>query len=93
MYDIGDTVRITGTFTVAGVATDPTTIKAKVRLPSGAVTTYTYPTDAALVKDSTGVYHLDIPITTAGLYAYRWEGTGAAKAAEEATFDVEASRF
>lgn len=92
-YDKGDLVRVTAAFTnAAGTATDPTTVVCKVRSPSG-ITTYTYGTDAELVKDSTGNYHLDINITADGQWWYRWEGTGAVQQAGEGSFTVARSAF
>lgn len=93
-YDKGDLVRVTGTFTNASdAATDPTTVTCKVKTPAGVTTTYLYGTDAALVKDSTGVYHLDITASTSGQWWYRWEGTGAVEQADEDTFIIEPSAF
>jgi hypothetical protein len=89
---VGDLVRITGTFSVAGVATDPTTVTLKVRTPSGAVSTYTY-AGGGVTKDATGVYRRDVSATEPGRWLYRWEGTGTAEAAEEGSFDVEMSAF
>jgi len=93
VYDQGDLIRLSAAFTVDGVAANPTIIRCKVRTPGGVVTTSVYGTDAALVRDSTGVYHLDLSVTTSGTYTYRWEGTGAAQAAEETTLLVRRSAF
>mgnify|MGYP003337657747 CR=1 FL=1 len=41
-YDRGDLVRLTATFTVSGVATDPSGVVLYVRQPSGTLTTLTY---------------------------------------------------
>lgn len=91
-YDKGDLVRLTATFTnSAGVATDPTAVTCQVKSPS-ATTTYTY-NPGTVVKDSTGVYHLDVSASAAGQWWYRWEGTGAVEQADEGTFVVEASAF
>lgn len=88
-YDIGDLVRLTGTFTdLAGVATDPTGITCSIRLPSGTVTTLTYGVDASLYRTSTGVYYTDFAPTMEGLHYYRFAGTGAVTAAEETTFYI-----
>lgn len=92
-YDIGDAIRLSATFTVGGVATDPTTLTLRIKAPGGTETTYTYGTDAALVKDSVGVYHLDYLPPVAGGYTYRWAGTGAAQAASETPFSVRLSAF
>ncbi len=91
-YDIGDQVRCSCTFTIGVVNTDPTTITARVKKPDGTVTVSVYGTDVALVKDSVGNYHIDVDATASGTWRYRFEGTGAAKAAEEGTFIVERSR-
>jgi hypothetical protein len=89
-YDIGDQVRVTGTFTVSGVATDPTAVTLVVNA-AGTSTTYTYGVGQTIVKDGVGVYHADLAINTAGVWAFRWAGTGAATAAEEDKFVVIAS--
>lgn len=91
VHESGTLVRATGTFKVDGVVTDPTTVTAIISEPDGTETTYVYGTDAELVKDSTGVYHVDISAMTAGRWVYRFEGTGAAQAAGERVFLVEES--
>jgi hypothetical protein len=45
----------------------------------------------ALVKDSTGHYHIDVSASMSGTWRYRWESTGAGQAAEEGAFVVESS--
>jgi hypothetical protein len=90
-YEVGALVRATATFQVGSTATDPSTITAIVRPPSGSSATYVYGTDAELVKDSTGVYHVDIDVNAAGRWVYRFAGSGAAQAAGEEIFIVEDS--
>ncbi len=93
LYTIGQLVRVTGTFTnVAGAAADPTTIKFKYLTPA-AKTSLVYGTDGALVKDSTGVYHVDLTLDKEGKWRYRFEGTGALIAAGEGEFQVANSPF
>lgn len=87
-YDIGDLVQVTATFkNAAGAPTDPTTVACEVRDPAGNTTTP--PTS----KASTGVYTANVDLTAAkaGVWWYRFVGTGACQAAEEASFYVEAS--
>lgn len=84
-YDTGTLVRLTATFTVNGVDTDPTTVTGSVRAPDGTSTPLT------VAKDSVGVYHADFTASVAGLHWYRFAGTGTVVAAEEKTFYVEAS--
>lgn len=91
-YDIGDQVRVTVTFSVGGINTDPTTITLKVKDPSHNVDTYTYAL-GQLVKSATGIYYKDISIDEAGIWHYRFEGTGAVISADEDYFQVDYSAF
>jgi hypothetical protein len=89
-YDTGDIVILDVTFQARDsggvlVPTDPTTVVCSVKAPNGTVTT------PAPVKDTTGVYHVDVDVTLSGTYHYRWEGTGAAQGAEEGRFYVRPS--
>lgn len=88
IYINGQEVRVSVAFTVNDVATDPTTVKAKIKDPSGNVSTYVYGTDAALVKDSTGNYHVDVVTDENKHWHYRFEGTGSCTAVEEGSFRV-----
>lgn len=92
-YDIGDLVRCTGTFASSGSNVNPTAVMFKVKTPAGVVTTYTYGTDAALVRDSTGVYHVDVSAAEAGEYVYRFWSTGTGQAAAEGKFVIRATLF
>ena len=76
IYDIGDLVRFTGTFTVSGIATDPTTVTLKVKDPSGNIATYTYAL-SEVTKSATGIYYKDVTIDEAGMWIVEWLGTGA----------------
>lgn len=92
VYQKGDLARITGNFkNAAGADADPTTVTFKYTNPAGTITTLIYLTDAALVKDSTGNYHVDVSINAAGMWYYRWQGTGAVETAQEGEFCVEPS--
>lgn len=94
-YIPGNLVRLSATFTDNSTSTpvDPTNVYLRVRAPGGTVTTYTYGVDAALVKDSTGNYHLDLDAATRGEWTYRWYSTGTGQAAGEASFTIRASIF
>jgi len=87
-YKMGQKVRVTCEFKVSDVLTDPTTVKCKIMDPSRNVTTYVYGTDAELVKDSTGLYHVDIVTDEVQEWNFRFEGTGSCVAVEESTFGV-----
>ncbi len=93
-YDIGDEVRVSAAFqSLANVLTDPTTVTVKVKDPANAITSYVYGTDEELVKDSTGMYHLDVTPDQSGTWYYRFASTGTVTAAEEKSFLVRESNF
>ena len=88
-YDLGDVVRITGTWTDSGgTATDPGTVSFQYTDPNGTATTYTYPTDAEVVKSDTGIYYTDISADNEGVYIWRWISTGDGQAADSGQFWV-----
>lgn len=87
-YDKGDLVRISGTFKVGDVPTNPSTVTLKIKKPDNTVLTYVYGTDALLIQESTGNYYFDLSLTAYGLWYYRWIGTGMVEAEEEAAFVV-----
>lgn len=95
-YDQGDLVRLTAAFTGSnGSAVDPGGLTFYIVGPN-TTATYIYGTDAELVKDSTGNYHVDFSVpttgsTAAGVYTYRFEATGDNQAATEEKFVVENS--
>jgi len=83
-YDIGDVARVSAAFTdVNDAAADPSTVSLAFKDPSENVTTYIYGTDAEVVKDSTGNYHVDIALDEAGTWHYRWVSTGTGATAQE----------
>lgn len=91
-YKQGQLVRVTGVFeTSAGVATDPTTVKVTVVRPDGQRQTYTYVTDAQVIKASTGNYYIDLTASVPGTWVYWWHSEGTGVAADEKTFVVDAA--
>src|SRR5687768_7463363 len=75
--------------------TDPTTLTLHVRTPDGTYTSSVYLAGGqtyTIVKDSTGDYHADIPITMAGVWWYEWVSTGPGAGAEERAFRVPEQR-
>jgi len=88
-YDLGDLIRVTGTFTdSASAAQDPTAVKLSFKDPSGNVTTYVYVTDAQLVKSATGIYYVDIDLDEVGTWWYRFWSTGTGQASGETRLEV-----
>lgn len=93
-YDEGQLVRLTGTFTtLAGALHDPTVVKVRWLTPAGAITIKIYGVDGEVVRDSLGVYHLDVDASSQGTWKFRWEATGTGQAAKESEFFVRASAF
>ena len=88
VYYPGTLVRLTGTFTVDGEPTDPTTVECIVRDPEGGRTVYVYGQDDELQKVETGVYQLELTPDKPKRWYYAFKGTGAAQATAEATFTV-----
>ncbi len=93
VYAKDSLVRVSSEFTVSGTDTDPTTVKCFYKDPNGVVTTLTYGIDNALVKDSTGKYHVDIFTSVVGNWWYRFEATGSVIAANEAEFVISLSQI
>ena len=92
VYQVGDKIRLSAAFTdIDSAAQDPGGVQFKIRAPDGTITTYIYSTDAELVKDSTGNYHVDYLIATAGRYRYRFAGVTTGQAADEGEFRVQNS--
>lgn len=88
-YTLGKVLRETGTFTNSGgTVADPGTVSFSYTDPSGSVTSYTYLTDAQLVRQSTGVYYVDIPASLEGIYRWRWLSVGTGAASTEGQFAV-----
>lgn len=76
VYDENQAVKLSGAFTVGGVATDPTTVTFTYRTPDGTETVQTY-NPGNIVKDSVGNYHYIFTPLQAGSTVYLWQGTGA----------------
>ena len=83
----GDVRRLSLTITtILGVVGDPTTLVFVMNAPSGTVTTHTWQTDTALVKESAGVFHVDWPVAQVGTHRYSWVSSGVNAAYAEDSF-------
>lgn len=81
--------RLTNTFEVNGVGTNPTSVTLTITSPSGTVTT------PSTTSAGSGVYTADITCDEAGIWQYVWVGTGAATDTAAGTwtvFDTELQR-
>lgn len=72
---------------------DPTTLRLKVKTPSGVITTYAWPGAPEIVRDSVGVFHAYVALTEPGTYAFRFESDGVLMGAGERTLQVQKSLF
>lgn len=89
-YTNGTQVRLSCTFTIAGVATDPSSVTFRVLDPVGNTTVYT---GAQVARDGVGQYHVDVFLGSSGIWYYRVEGVGAVTVAAENQLNVKVSRF
>lgn len=91
----GQPVRLTSAYqdSVTGNPVDPSTVQFLIETPCGRMTTYTYATDAELVKASVGNYYIDVTPTEGGRWHFRWVSTGTGAGATEGDFVVQTSRF
>lgn len=89
-HDLGDLVTVEATFTdpETELPLDPDVVKLSVTPPGMAEVTYTYLTDAEIVRDSEGNFHADINASLLGEWTYRWFSTGTGQAAAKKTFNV-----
>jgi hypothetical protein len=86
-YNIGDAPRLAVAFTnYADVAADPTAIVFTCLEPDGVEVVFTHGTDAELVKDSVGNYHVDYTITKQGRHNFKFVGTGAVVSTQQSDF-------
>ena len=89
-YDIGDLVRLKGTFTntITNAVDDPTVVTCVVKNPNLTKTELTFGISATLIRESKGIYYTDFPPTMEGLHWYKFQGTGNVTASEELSFYV-----
>lgn len=90
--DVGDAQRSTVTFVIGNTVSDPTVITAMVHAPDNTETSDIYGTTSSnVVRDGTGVYHIDLTWDQPGTWVMRWKGSGAVIAAVETTIDARTS--
>lgn len=84
VYELGDIVRLEGTFSnIAGTLADPSAVTLKVLTPDGTMGTLTG-TDGT----GTGYWYYDYTVAQAGRHYYWWLGTGNVETVEGYEFDV-----
>lgn len=91
---IGSSPRSFGEFhNIAGALADPQTVRVTILKPGLAPITKTYGTDAEVIKDAVGKYHIDLDANVEGVWQVRWFAEGIGKAATEMRFRVKDSDF
>src|SRR5690606_31478154 len=92
---VGTAETVTATFTSvsSGDKVDPTTVTAGVRSEGGTLTEYVYNTDPEVVRDSTGVYHINVTPDSDGTWTVAFKGTGTAVVVNQDTFTAIPSIF
>lgn len=92
-FIVGEVARLSIRATdLTGAAADPGSIMLKIKPGSAPVAAYTYGAAPEVVRDGVGRYHADIPLTAAGLWAWRWELAAPAAGAAEGIINVQKSR-
>ena len=80
-------------YDMAGVSVDPGGLAFKFRYGDGAVTTKLFGIDTDIVRDGVGEFHIDIPLSAAGVLHFRWESNSPNTGAAEGKIPVAAGRF
>jgi hypothetical protein len=79
---VGQLVRVTATFTVGSTPTNPGTVTATVKDPTGALT------NPSATNGGTGIYTVDVTPAMKGRYVVRLVGTSPVVAAAEVQFNA-----
>lgn len=91
VHEINDVVVVTSSFYNSnGQLTNPTGLTFSYRKPDGSTASYTL-SDAELVNDSVGTYHVNLTVDAAGAWFWSWVATGAVADADHGYFYVRAN--
>lgn len=88
VYVPGEDVRLSATFEVDDVLTNPGAVLLRLHKPHLAEVVLTSASSPAITNPSTGLFRVVIPADLEGVWRYRWEGTAPAKGAKEGEFSV-----
>jgi hypothetical protein len=89
VYDLGDTVRITGTFRDdTGTLTTPTTVTVTIVGPDGTSTAYVMGSAPEVANPSAGLVVWTWVADTPGRHVWQLVGTGAVAEGEQGSFFV-----
>jgi hypothetical protein len=92
VYPTGTAITLSETFTLSGVATDPSAVEFTVQDPQGNDFTWVWGVDAEVTNPAVGVYVLSLPPPAyPGVYHYDCVGTGTVESTGTGLFTVLAS--
>lgn len=93
-YLVGQVLRISATVRDASDnLADPGGLVFKFRYGSGPITIKLFGVDPEVVRDGLGRFHIDLPLTDAGVLYFRWESNASNTGAGEGKIAVAAGRF
>ncbi len=87
-YVKGSLVRISGTFAVDDVPTNPAAVTIRVRKGAGEELVYTGATTPPVVNSGVGAFYVELEADVEAIWWYRVEGTSPAKGATEGHLTV-----
>ena len=92
---VGNLVKVRATFKDENnQKQDPATVKVHVKDPDATITTYTYGTDVQVVRESKGIYYIEIDTTDRlGEWQFIWQSSGTYQATGETSFTVANALF
>jgi hypothetical protein len=91
-YRVGTLVTVTGSFTdLNGNPATPSAVTLRMQDPTNVETVIT--TTSLTAGSTAGVYSYSLVPLIAGMWLYRFEGTGAVVATEDSSFNVLPSQF
>ena len=91
-YLINSAIRNRCTFTDpnnSDAKVDPTTVTVKYKAPNSPTVEKVHVTDVEVIKESTGVYYIDIIPTEVGRWWVLWDGDGTVDVSAERWFRVD----
>lgn len=92
VYDVGDKVRISASFIVNDVMTDPCAPTIKIKDPSKNIVSASSAVEGWTRNDA-GDYHYDVTLDESGIWFYRWSGSQDVVAAAEGHFSARKTEF
>lgn len=90
-YQKGSLINLRGEFhdvDNADALYDPAVPQFRIMAPNGAVTVYTYPGSAQILKDAVGKYRVRWTFDQVGRYIYQFDSTDGARPPDERTVDI-----